>query len=111
MADIRGRVSNLRSVNEIKAKYSSPPLELPLLPEPFYASKAARAARMSNEQNGEIDQGAVEAAFAGLSHEHKQLLLWHRVDQLTHDDTAVRRDILREANPKMAALIGTRCRD
>jgi AraC-like DNA-binding protein len=70
------------------------------------AIRLVQAARMSGDQKRTISQSVVDAAFDQLSREHKQLLLWNRVDELTYEEMAGRLGISREKlTRKMGALV------
>lgn len=66
---------------------------------------------MTDETKRIIDQSVVDAAFQSLGREQQQLLLWHKVDNLTYDEMAARLGISRKTlTRKMAALVYAWCR-
>jgi predicted ArsR family transcriptional regulator len=66
---------------------------------------------MSDDERRTVSQSVVDAAFASLSRGQKQLLLWHRVDELTYGEMAARLGVSREKLiRKMGALVYAWCR-
>jgi DNA-directed RNA polymerase specialized sigma24 family protein len=65
---------------------------------------------MSNDERRAVAQSVVEEAFKRLTRSHRQLLLWHKVDELTYEEMAARLGISREILiRKMADMILAWC--
>jgi DNA-directed RNA polymerase specialized sigma24 family protein len=65
---------------------------------------------MSKGERRTVKQSVVEEAFKRLRPLHQQLLLWHRVDQLTYEEMATRLGISEERLVrKMAGMVLAWC--